>query len=149
MKRRLLMENWSRYVTEGEMTKPEIKKAHKLAKAMMPSTKKQYGSEKGEKVAYATGTKMAMKEEEEEELDEGMSTLEKALTAGVLSTWLGGIADAIAHDDPTAPVSHVLDAMYEIAKDMPPGEKVTAGSFAKHLGGKLAGMVMPDQEEED
>lgn len=140
MKMRLLMENWSSYIAEGEMSKAEIEKAHGYAEKMMPSTKKQYGAEKGKKVAYATGTKMAMKEEEEEELDEGMGMAEKALHAGILATWLAGAADAAAHGDPTAPVAHVLDAMYEIAKDMPPDEEINAATFAKHLGKKLVGM---------
>ena len=76
----------------------------------------------------------------EEELDEGMGMAEKALHAGILATWLAGAADAAAHGDPTAPVAHVLDAMYEIAKDMPPDEEINAATFAKHLGKKLVGM---------
>lgn len=49
----------------GEMTKPQVKAAHKKAKKMMPAMKKQYGSEKGEKVAYATATKQQLKKEME------------------------------------------------------------------------------------
>jgi hypothetical protein len=93
--------------------------------------------------SYVAETEGATKEEE---LYEGMGMAEKALHAGVLAAWLAGAADAAAHGDPTAPVAHVLDAMYKIAKDMPPEEEINAATFAKHLGKKLVGM---DSEEEE
>lgn len=83
----------------------------------------------------------------EETLEEGkIGKLEALLHTIVLGTTLGGLLDAVYHQEPTAPVAHVLDAMYEVAKDMPPGEKVTAGSFTKHVIKKIGGAIVPDEE---
>lgn len=54
----------------AEMTKPQIKAAHKKAEKMKASKmkasmKKQYGAKKGEKIAYATATKQQLKNEVE------------------------------------------------------------------------------------
>lgn len=60
-----------------EMTKPQIKAAHKKAKKMTPSMKKQYGK-RGEEVAYATATKQQLKKEGEEiKLDKEKADLNK------------------------------------------------------------------------
>lgn len=84
----------------------------------------------------------------EEGLDEGeIGKLEGLMHAGVIATWLAGIADAAYHQEPTAPVAHVLDAMYEVAKDMPEGEKINAYTYTKHVMNKLGDLVIPGEEE--
>jgi hypothetical protein len=74
----------------------------------------------------------------EGELDEGMGMAEKVLHAGVLTAWLAGAVRAADRGDPTAPVADVVGAMYEIAKEIPPDEKINATSFMKALATKLA-----------
>ena len=53
-----------------ELTKKQIKARDKRAKKIMKSTKKQYGKEEGEDIAYAIATNQ-VKEEELEELSAG------------------------------------------------------------------------------
>lgn len=47
---------------EEELTKPQIKDRDKRAKKIMKSTKKQYGKEEGEDIAYAIATKQVTEE---------------------------------------------------------------------------------------
>ena len=47
---------------EEKLTKPQIKKRDKRAKEIMKSTKKQYGKEEGEDIAYAIATNQVKEE---------------------------------------------------------------------------------------
>ena len=47
---------------EEKLTKPQIKKRDKRAKDIMKSTKKQYGKEEGEDIAYAIATNQVKEE---------------------------------------------------------------------------------------
>ena len=66
-----------------ELTKKQIKARDKRAKKIMKSTKKQYGKEEGEDIAYAIATNQVKEEEELEEIS--------AMSAGAVEGYPGSI----------------------------------------------------------
>ena len=168
---KLIKESWERFVDEGVdasalheahwiLSDEELEQIEAAIEGIMDDTKKSKIMTKFRELQMAAGKRAGHESGEPgkpgsklhkagkaagADLDEGMGMAEKVLHAGVLATWLAGAADAAAHGDPTAPAIHVLDAMYEIAKDMPADQEINAATFAKHFGKKLVGMG-PEQD---
>lgn len=142
-----------------EVRIPESALGEKILKALKAETSEEPDEDDEEVVEVdmdalreALGLDEQLKEEAEEleeEINESpMETLKNIISAGVLATSLATAADMVVEQDPAAPVRHLLDAMYSVVKDMPPGAEINLLTFTQELGQDIKDAVVGEEDKE-